>query len=274
MYGFHLKVDKISTDNILDTLKQLKKYNCQIVQIFSENYKIIEPILNANFNEYFKLIFHMPFIINLSEFFSPKNFNTRKLIEDIKYALNNNVIGYVVHVGVIRSSKNMTSQQAIRNMYNLLTYVCKELKLHANKNFTLYLEPLSGKSNDILYKLKDLSIFCNILHKNKYTKQIKLCMDTCHIFASGYDLRTKKKINNYLLQFNKLIGLHKIGLIHLNDSKYELNSREDQHKDIGDGYIGATGLKYIFYVFNNKFHINIILETPTIENNLKKLQIK
>ena len=51
MYGFHLKVDKISTDNILDTLKQLKKYNCQIVQIFSENYKIIEPILNANFND-------------------------------------------------------------------------------------------------------------------------------------------------------------------------------------------------------------------------------
>lgn len=92
-------------------------------------------------------------------------------------------------------------------------------------------------------------------------KNIGVCFDTCHAFASGYDLRSKEAVDTALLQFDKIIGLKKLALVHANDSKSDLGKHLDRHEHIGRGYIGLQGFKALAQnkVLNK---LNWILETP------------
>ena len=136
----------------------------------------------------------------------------------------------------------------------------------------IFLETTAGQGTEMCYKLDDLAYFYNkFLRCDKFIKdRVKLCLDTCHIFAAGYDIKTKSSIKKYLKKFNKLIGIKHINLIHLNDSKCDIGCRVDRHENIGNGYIGLSGLKMIFKYFK-KLNIPIILETP---NNGYQTEIK
>ncbi len=92
-------------------------------------------------------------------------------------------------------------------------------------------------------------------------KPISVCFDTCHAFASGYDIRDKKALKKTLQDFHKSIGIGKLKLIHANDSKTDLGSHRDRHEHIGKGKIGMAGFKAILHEPKLK-NINIILETP------------
>ena len=187
-------------------------------------------------------------------------------------------IGYVLHTGTIRAKINMTSKQAFYNMINTLIYISQKLNLDNNDNFTLFLELLAGSNNDIIYDLKNknnylsLKYFNDIIKQKKVLHNLKYCLDTCHIFASGYHLDTLEGIKKYFLEFDKLIGIKNIGLIHLNDSYYEFNSRKDKHEILGEGKIG-NNLKYIYQLFI-KLDIPIIIEVSDINKNMKLIKKK
>jgi deoxyribonuclease-4 len=107
-------------------------------------------------------------------------------------------------------------------------------------------------------------------------KPIGVCFDTCHAFASGYDLRNKKSLNKTLKEFDQSIGLGHLKLIHANDSKTELGSHRDRHEHIGQGKIGPEGFRALLHHPKLK-NINIIIETPKTSpkddiNNIKKLK--
>ncbi len=92
-------------------------------------------------------------------------------------------------------------------------------------------------------------------------KDVGICFDTAHAFASGYDLRTKTSVNKTLIEFNKTIGLDKLKLLHINDSRVELGSHKDRHEHIGKGFIGINGFKTL--ITHPKLQeINFIIETP------------
>lgn len=110
----------------------------------------------------------------------------------------------------------------------------------------------------------------NIIKKYSILKNLKYCIDTCHIFTSGYDIRTKTNFKKYISQFNKYININNIGLIHLNDSYYELNSRLDKHENIGYGKIGKN-LIFIYEYFN-KHNIPIIMEVPDVKKSMEILK--
>ena len=99
-------------------------------------------------------------------------------------------------------------------------------------------------------------------------KRIKFCIDTCHIWASGYDISNQVNVKKYFSLFDKLIGIDKIACIHFNDSKTRLNSHIDRHADIGYGYIPMSGLNAVIN-FAYKYKIPIILETPLDSVNKK-----
>lgn len=89
---------------------------------------------------------------------------------------------------------------------------------------------------------------------------IGVCFDTCHAFASGYDLRTKAVIKNTLDEFDKKIGLSNLKLVHANDSMNEFDSHKDRHEHIGEGQIGLAGWKEL--VANSILHkVDFVLET-------------
>ena len=94
-----------------------------------------------------------------------------------------------------------------------------------------------------------------------------VCLDTCHVFSAGYDLKNKNKIKLFLETFDELIGIDNLGVVHLNDSVKDVGSRLDRHATIGDGKIGLSNMKYLFKYFK-KYKIPVVLETPW--SNLQK----
>ena len=92
-------------------------------------------------------------------------------------------------------------------------------------------------------------------------KRLGICIDTCHIFASGYDLRTPDGYERTIDDVEKHVGIHRVGLFHLNDSKKPLGSRVDRHEHIGDGQIGVEGFRNLLN--DARFRrIPKLLETP------------
>lgn len=101
---------------------------------------------------------------------------------------------------------------------------------------------------------------------------IGICFDTCHAFASGYDLRTEKAVKETFKKFDGTIGLKRLKLIHANDSQTELGSHKDRHAHIGQGRIGLEGFKAIVK-FAKKQKINLILETPDGDDRIEDMKI-
>jgi len=103
---------------------------------------------------------------------------------------------------------------------------------------------------------------------------VHVCLDTCHLFASGYDLRTKEALEETMQKFDKLLGLSRLKLVHTNDSKKGLGDHRDLHDHIGQGELGDEAFKAIFKhpAFKN---VNFILETKhdeLIHEDIKKLK--
>ncbi|HUT22541.1 MAG TPA: deoxyribonuclease IV [Candidatus Bipolaricaulota bacterium] len=97
--------------------------------------------------------------------------------------------------------------------------------------------------------------------QNIKSKNVGVCFDTAHAFASGYDLRIKEAVNETLKKFDEQIGLDKLKLIHANDSLAEFNSHKDRHQHIGQGEIGPEGFSAL--INHPKLqNVNFIIETP------------
>jgi deoxyribonuclease-4 len=112
-----------------------------------------------------------------------------------------------------------------------------------------------------------------ILDKLDDPKQFGVCIDTCHLFASGYDLRKKADVDKTLEKFDNVVGLKELKFIHLNDSKLPLGSNRDRHEHIGLGYIGTKGLA----AFLNHRAIRglpVIMETPVNKRMGDKQNLK
>ncbi|GAI45399.1 unnamed protein product, partial [marine sediment metagenome] len=127
-----------------------------------------------------------------------------------------------------------------------------------NLKTMILLEDTAGSGTHLGYTFYQLK---RMIEGAKDRKRIGTCFDTCHAFAAGYDLSHQEGIEQTLEEFEKYIGLDKLKVIHLNDSKYPLGSRKDRHMHIGKGYIGLEGFKVMV---NHKYlkDLPFILETP------------
>jgi deoxyribonuclease-4 len=100
-----------------------------------------------------------------------------------------------------------------------------------------------------------------ILQNSRYSSQLGVCVDTCHIFAAGYDIRSVEKYNATIDELDNNVGLQRVKFFHLNDSKKELGSRVDRHEHIGKGAIGLSGFKNLLNDLRFK-GLPMTLETP------------
>jgi deoxyribonuclease IV len=101
------------------------------------------------------------------------------------------------------------------------------------------------------------------------SKRIGICIDTCHAFAAGYDIRTKKGTENLIQLIDKKIGLEKLLCFHLNDSKGTLGSKLDRHANIGEGLIGTDAFEFVIQNFKN---VPKVIETPK-ENDADEINL-
>ncbi len=134
----------------------------------------------------------------------------------------------------------------------------KVFQRSSSKESMLLLETTAGEGTNVGYLLEHLDY---IIQHVKNPERVGICIDTCHIFAAGYDIRTLKAYNRFIKKIKLTFGLEKIKAFHLNDSKKELGSKMDRHEEIGKGRIGIKAFEMLV---NDKNFINIpgILETP------------
>jgi deoxyribonuclease-4 len=105
---------------------------------------------------------------------------------------------------------------------------------------TVLLETTAGQGTSLGSRFEELAF---VLVHSRYPQRLGVCVDTCHIFAAGYDIRTHLAYTQTMEEFDRLVGIEKIKFFHLNDSKQQLASRVDRHEHIGQGAIGFDGFR-------------------------------
>ncbi len=130
--------------------------------------------------------------------------------------------------------------------------------LDKTKNVCAVIENTAGQGSNVGNRFEELRF---IIDRVEDKSRVGVCIDTCHAFAAGYDLRTAEACEETFKKFDEVIGLQYLKGMHLNDSKKGLGSKVDRHENIGKGEIGEEGFQWI--IANPKFdNIPLILETP------------
>ena len=238
---------------------------CTAFQIFTRNPRswAAKPLLDkdiTNFKEKlaaskidrFATVAHMPYLPNLS---SPEDDpfarSLNSLSDEIKRCGRLGIPYLVAHLG---SHKGAGDQKGIEKLVKAFTEAVAK-----NKNdVTILLENTAGQKNNVGSNFEQLT---SIFFQLKPAKRFGICFDTCHAFAAGYDLRTQKAVTLTLEKFDTVIGIEHLKILHLNDSKGEIECHVDRHEHIGLGKIGETGLSHVIKFANSK-KIPIVLETP------------
>ena len=197
---------------------------------------------------YIHLYVHSSYVINIGNKNNSIDIKSLKYLEsDLLISNELSAKGLVIHVS---KSLNIDPEYALINMFK---DICKLLSFIKSKNIKtkLLLETPAGQGTELLSKLEDFISFCKMIKKAKYGKLFSICIDTCHIFALGYDpdIYIQEVLNNGL----------KIDLVHLNDSKTAKGSRLDRHAKIFTGKIPKKNLLNCIKICN-KHNIDMIYE--------------
>ena len=166
----------------------------------------------------------------------------------------------VVHPGAHLGSGESAGLRAVAASLN------RALEQDREACTRILLETTAGQGSSLGYRFEHLA---EILSLVQAPERVGVCVDTCHIFAAGYDLRDAAAYHRTLDQLDQVLGLSRVKAFHLNDSKRELGSRVDRHEHIGEGLIGAEGFKLL--VKDRRFAgTPMILETPGGETHYGK----
>ncbi|MCI9110557.1 MAG: deoxyribonuclease IV [Bacilli bacterium] len=200
------------------------------------------------------VIVHAPYIINLANDKDEDkfNFSVNFLKQELKRTEMFGVNKVVLHPG---SHVGLGTEKGIQNIIRALNMV-----LDSENGPIILLETMAGKGTEVGCTFEEIS---EIIEGIKYKNRVMVCIDTCHIFDAGYDLSDFDKI---LEEFDSVIGLSKIGCVHVNDSKNMMGSHKDRHENIGLGEIGFDNLIKIIYHDKLK-EVPKILETPYVSKD-------
>lgn len=239
LFGAHVSI----AGGIEKAPERAAAIGCEVFQIFSRppqggNATPINNALVDRFQENIKkhkqkeFYIHTPYIINLASIDERIKGNSIRLIrEDLERGSALGAKYVMTHLG---SAKELDRATA-----NKMTV--ENLKKVFDKNYEtqLLIEMSAGSGNIIGASFEDLAYFIENLKEYK----IGICLDTAHMFASGYDLRTGEAVKAVFDLFDKIVGFNHLKLFHLNDSKIGLGERKDRHDHIGDGKIGIAGFE-------------------------------
>ena len=199
------------------------------------------------------VVCHAPYIINLADYENDDKyqFGINFLIQELKRVEALGVKSLVVHPGSSLKLDRFESLKAIGNAF-------KEALNHTN-SANILVETMAGKGSECGTNLDEIKLILDTCNNPR----LKVCLDTCHLNDSGVNINN---FDDYLNEFDQVIGIDKIGCIHINDSKNPLGSHKDRHENIGFGTIGFTAL---INVINNPKLKDVpkILETPYIKVN-------
>lgn len=198
---------------------------------------------------------HTPYYINFASSNPRIKYGSVSVIrEELERGSQLSVTALMTHLGSAKDvGEAQGTKMVIEGLIKVLTNyqgACKFL-----------IENSAGSGQVIGDSFEEISEIIKGVEKKIGKNKIGVCLDTAHAFASGYDLRTSANVVKVLKQFNQIIGLSRLALIHGNDSKVELGSHVDRHDHLGLGKIGLECFKTLVSV-KKLAKVNLIIETP------------
>ena len=267
--GAHITREK----TLMETIKKIIEAEGNSLQIFASNPRSVRI---GNFNEKFfgnpddirkfiqetnfKLVVHSPYVINLA---SPLVSNKRLLdldecywikliLYELEIAHRIGAIGCIVHTG---KHTKQTVKEGLLNMKIAITFILNEIKKN-NWNSKLIIETSSGQGTELLDNYQDfLNFFNDFTEEQK--QSFKICIDTCHIWASGYEL--KEVLDMTIKNGN----IKDVAVVHLNNSKNPKGSNLDRHEIINKGHIDISDIYEFLKIKKMNKEIITILEMPS-----------
>jgi deoxyribonuclease IV len=264
LLGAHFSIAK----GLDKALYEAKRYGCNALQIFTKNastwkervvtQKEIDGFKQAKSETGIsKIASHTSYLINLATPEKKKHkMSCNALVQELIRSSCLGIPYVVLHPG---SHMEVGEKEGISRIAESINKIFEEIFAKTPGISTrLLLETTAGQGSSVGHTFEHLASIIS-----KFEKKINpgICLDTCHIFAAGHDIRTMEYYRKTMDDFDSIIGLGHLSLIHLNDSKKELGSRVDRHEQIGLGYIGLNAFKYIMND-DRLFDIPKIIETP------------
>lgn len=211
-----------------------------------------------------QVIVHASYLINLGSS-NPLTLEKSRaaLIDELKRCETLGIPYLVLHPG---SSKDLHETKCLDQIGIGLNYALQ------NTSFTtILLETMAGQGSSVCHSFEHIAY---ILNSSEFKSRLGVCLDTCHIFAAGYDIRTMNVYTSTWSLFDKTVGLKNLKAIHINDSKKALGSRIDRHEHVGKGKLGIAAFEMLF---NDErfFDIPKILETPkaSLDDDAKNMAL-
>ena len=241
--GFHISI----AGGFSKVVERAKVRGCETIQFFSRNPRGWKygPLRQNEVDEFrstiqssalFPVFLHLPYLPNIAS--RDSKFYKRSVDSigtDLKRAEQVGAQYLIVHVGHRMKS---SQEEAIEAVSQGINQAFERVK----NAVTLLLENTAGQGTEIGYTFEQLE---RIIRGIDEEKRMGICLDVAHAFEAGYDLSRKEGIEQALESFDRTIGLKRLHLLHLNDSKTPLGSRKDRHWHIGEGYIGNEGFRQL-----------------------------
>lgn len=208
-------------------------------------------------NDISNIIVHAPYIINIANTTKPATFElgTSFLNTEIQRTESLGAKQIVLHPGAhVGAGVEKGTDRIIEGLNEVL---------RKDQTVNIALETMAGKGTEIGRSFDEIARIIDGVH---YNDKLTVCLDTCHIHDAGYDIVSD--FEGVLTEFDKIIGLDRIQVIHVNDSKNERGASKDRHENIGFGHIGFDPLSYIVHLDTFK-DIPKILETPYVGEDKK-----
>lgn len=273
--GCHISI----SGGIQFSFRRAATLSCEVFQIFTQNQRqwvsvkydqdtLQEYGLERERNHFndAALTAHASYLINLCALEPDKLYKARgALLDELKRCDLLQIDGLVIHPGSHGGKGEDWGIAAIADSINfILSGYTPKVKI--------LLETTAGQGNGIGHRFEHLAQIMNLVEQKD---ALGICVDTCHIFAAGYDIRSEQDWEQTLEQMEKTFGINKIMVWHLNDSKKEFASRKDRHAPIGEGFIGLKSFEILMR--NSQFkNTPGILEVPggddVFSNNIKMLK--
>ena len=271
-FGFHISI----AGGFSKVVERAHARGCETIQFFSRNPRgwKYSPLNKKEVEEFrssiqssnlFPVFLHMPYLPNIaslkSKFYKR---SIHSIVTDLQRAEQLGAPYLIIHIGHRMES---SEDQAIEAVSQGIDQAFEKVK----NAVILLMENTAGQGTEIGYTFDQIKKIIEGVHDRQ---RMGVCLDTAHSFEAGYDLSNKDGIERTLENFDQSIGLKRLHLLHLNDSKTPLGSRKDRHWHIGEGHIGLEGFKHLV---NHPLlrHLPGIMETPrkdTIED-LKNMKV-
>lgn len=209
------------------------------------------------------VIVHGSYLINLANPDAAKRDQSfQGLVDEMGRCQKLGLPMYNIHPG--SAVDGSTVEEAIKNIADCIN------KAHETCKVTVLIETMAGQGTSVGSTFEEVYQIIKLVANQDL---VGVCLDTCHIFAAGYDIRTEKAYNETISQFDSIVGLKYLKAIHLNDSKGDLGCRKDRHENIGKGAIGLEAFRSMMRDKRLE-HVPMILETPDAAPNIYKQEIE